>query len=523
MNSLQAIWRASLRSTFNTVRFDRRMRVGLTFALLVQLVLSIWALSRLIPMVARWQSQGSVTLSVHLWFICLAAWAVIALFAVSATLIYGLGGDEVLLLTFQPIEPATRLRALYGHVLWRGVGNWLLCEVSVIGLALSLTLGWSALSWLLLLVLNAFCVVWLSMFATLLVVRYVLPHPGRTLLYGAIFVVSDTLVYLLVQYIHRVTADTLLPFGLASPKVAAFLINVLSGGAASFTGIMVSCALLLIQWLSWFPLARRTGLLYLAALQRRQGRDSSPRAFIWPAPGVPLILLKRWRTPLNALLFKGLLQQSRHLFTWVRLFLLIAMLLLFPLLRPSLAALSLNDILQITFYATGIAFLALLEYAPYAIGGEGARLALYLVAPCDLMTFLRARLCSYLLPALLIGWLSTLVLGIWTGLSFFSFLLALALLTLIISGYIVLAVLGSSLDADLTQVAEDKMQTLLLEEFPGTTRRLQLLGLTVLFWGTMLLLCWKLPMFVALSTLLCLNAALFVVGERFSQRYLANL
>lgn len=220
---------------------------------------------------------------------------------------------------------------------------------------------------------------------------------------------------------------------------------------------------------------------------------------------------------------KGLLQQSRNLFTWLRLLILAVLISLFPVVRSGLDALSLTPLLQATLYAAGIDLLALLEYAPYALGSEGVRLALYLVAPLEPAAFLRARLCSYLLPALLIGWFSVPLLGIWTGLSLPAFLLALTLLTLILAGFITLAVLGSTLDADLTRGAEESMDILLLEEFPITTRRLQLLGLTRLLFGIMLLICWKLPTPTALFALVCLDILLLTVGLRAGTRYLTRL
>jgi hypothetical protein len=510
---LQAIWRASLRSTCNVLRFDLRMRIGTVFTLLIQLGLAIWALSRLIPMFAQWKALDSVALNAHLWLICLSAWGIIVLFAVLNTLFYGLGSDEALLLLIQPVAPALRLRALYSQVLWHGVGRWLLCEATLLSIALSLAFGWGALPWLLLLVLGALSVAWLSMLATLLVARYVLPHPLRALLYGLVCVVGGVLLALLARSLH-------LWVGVESARLSTMVSSII---AVPLTCALVASALLGCLLLAWFPLARRFGLLYLAALQQQQGRDSSVRALVLPGLGTILALLAHWRTPTGALLSKGLLQQSRHVFTWLRLLMLVVLLTLFSLLHPWLAALPLNATLQVACYAAFVAFMALLEYAPYAVGSEGARLALYLTAPFDPARFLRARLISYLVPDLLIGWLSALILGAWIGLNLFSLLLALALLSLILAGFVALTVLGSVLDADLTQVAEDSMQILLLEEMPMTPRRLQLLGVTILHFGMMLLLCWKLPMPGAFLVLVGLDTLLLVGGERVGRKSLARL
>ncbi len=170
-----------------------------------------------------------------------------------------------------------------------------------------------------------------------------------------------------------------------------------------------------------------------------------------------------------------------------------------------------------------MAFLALIEYVPYAISSEGARLTLYLVAPFDLAVYLRARLLSFLWPALLTGWLAAIFLGIEVHLNVFSLLASLALISLLLSGYVAFTVLGSAFDANLTQIAEDDMQALILEEFPGTPRRLQLLGLTVLLFGGMLALCWRLPLVVVLPVLVALDAVVLLVGWRISKAYLARL
>ncbi|HZO72544.1 MAG TPA: hypothetical protein VFB60_10110 [Ktedonobacteraceae bacterium] len=523
MTPLHAIWRALLRSTRNMAYFDLHRRIGMLVALLIQGILALWALSRLIPLFTWWQAQGTTFLNFHLWLTCLMAWAIMVPFVVIATLMTGLGSDEALLLAVQPIDPATRLRGLYIQVLWQGTSTWLPGEASVIGLALSLTCGWAALPWLLLLVLGALSMVWLSVLVTLLVVRYVFPHPGWALFCAVIFVTGDMVGYLLVQHLHGGVGGIHLPSESSGTNAPVIFPGGSLAIATWLSPVAGSCTMLVLLLLAWFPLAQRTGLLYLAALQQQQGRDRSPRAFIISGFDILLILLKRRRTPVGAILFKGTLQQSRHFLAWLRLIALVGMLLLFPWLRPWLASLHLNDILQVAFYAASVAFLALLEYAPYAIGSEGARLALYLSAPLNLTTFLRARLCSYLLPAMIIGWLSALLLGYWAGLSMLSLLLALVLLGLILTGYVALAVLGSAWDADLTQRADDPLQTLVLEEFPITPRRLLLLGLTIPFFGGMLLLCWKLSAPATLLALACLDMAVFMIGERLGKSALARL
>jgi hypothetical protein len=503
MNTLLLVWRASLRSSSNAFRRDGRARVGMLFALSIQVVSGVWACWHLLPTLASWWAAGE--LADHLWLTCLAAWAMIALFSILATFQYGLNGNEALLLATQPIVLATRLRALYGLVVFKGCGSWLLWETGVLGVALAPIRGWSTFIWLALLIVGATLVAWLALVATLLVMCFIVPHlraflgllVGLVILFGLLFVVQRA-------------AHWPLPPGIAKPLLAPSPVLVLL-----IVGLLIVIALL--------PLAHFTGKLYLSALLISQNHADTNSALAIPGTRLLLAQLARSRTMTAALLSKGLLNQSRHLLAWARVLMLVVFVVLFAPIRAALAPLHLAPPLLVAGYATLLAALMLFEYAPYALSSEGSRLALYLVLPRGIPSFLRARLCSFLFPALLVGLPATLLLDLWTGLSPLDLCTALLLVILALSGYTTFTVLGSALDEDLALPIEDRAQALMQEELPITPHRLRLLSLTIALLAALFLLTWKLPLLLALPALALLDGAIALLMWRLSTAYLAQL
>lgn len=504
MNTLLVIWRASSRSSANAFRRDTRARLVLLIGLLVQVISGIVAVIRLLPVLAAWRAAGSLSLQQHLWLTLLVAWVVIALFAILSLLQSGLSSNQALLLVTQPIEPATRLRALYGLILLNGVGSWLLFEAGVLGLALALALGWAALPWFLLLLSGAAFVAWFALVATLLVLRFVVPHL-RLLLR-----VVAGLALLLVMFAFAIH----LAGWRFSPIAPALPVPV--------PPLLVLPGFVLLLLLALFPLARLTGQLYLSALMHSQARAGVSRTLAFSALQPLLNLLTRSRTLTAALLVKGLLNQGRHVFFWARVGVVLVLLAIFPLVRTSLLAFHMTPILQIAGYASCLAALMLIEYTPYAISSEGNRLALYLVAPCGISRFLRARLYSFLCPALLVGLPSAILLGLWIALPLPSLLAALVLVALILLGYTAFTVLGSALDEDLNIAIEDRLQALMQEEMPITSWRLQLLGLTLLLLGCQFLLAWKLSFPLALFALAFIDGVVLLLMWRVSLKHLAR-
>lgn len=505
MSIVLAIWRASFQATTNAWRRDARTRTGFMVALFVQVALSIWAITGLLPAFAAWQAGGTSVLQQHLWLTCFLAWLVIALFSALTTAQYGLGGNEALLLATQPIKPASRLRALYGLVLLKGCGNWLLGEAIVLGIALTPALDWRALSWLLVLLIGAALVAWLALVATLLVTRFVLPHLRLILGLSA----GSGILLALAALVLHTNGWSLSPGSLA-----------LSIPLTPFLAIPL---LLLCLALALLPLARPCGQLYLAAFLHTQSLGGATKALAIPGTRTLLALLARSRGMTAALLTRGVLSQSRHILAWLRLLSPAILAALFPLIRSALAPLHLASTLLVADYAALLVALLLLEYAPYAIGSEGNRFALYLVLPRGISTFLRARLYSFLIPSLLTGLLAVLVFGLWNGLSPLELGAALLLTLLILSGYIVFTVLGSALDEDLTIEIEGRTQALLQEEMPITPRRLQLFSLSIMLFAAMLLLSWKLPLLLVLPALFLFDGVLALLMWWLSLRYLERL
>ncbi len=275
--------------------------------------------------------------------------------------------------------------------------------------------------------------------------------------------------------------------------------------------------------LAFGPLAGAAGRLYLQAFQVLEGRAGSGR--IVTPPGVRLLSgwAGGWRTPTGALLYKGLLYQSRSVFTWGRIVILLALLALFPVLRQVMIANGFSNIAQVVVYASSLAALTTIEYAAYAICGEGARLSLFLLAALTLFAYLRSRLFVFLLPAFAIGLAAAPVLGVWVGLSPLQVGTAALLTLLLLGGYTVFLVWGSASDEDIESVAEGSMQTLLQEELPATPRRLQLLGSSIALFGLMIALTWKLPVAAALLAMAGLDSMIVLITYRYALKRVQHL
>jgi hypothetical protein len=271
------------------------------------------------------------------------------------------------------------------------------------------------------------------------------------------------------------------------------------------------------------PLAGAAGRLYLQAFQVMEGRAGSVRMVTPPGVRVLSGWVGRWRTPTGALLYKGLLYQSRSVFTWGRIIILLALLALFPVLRQVMIANSFSNIAQVVVYASALSALTIIEYAAYAISGEGARLSLFLLAPLTLAAYLRSRLLVFLLPAFAVGLAASPVLGVWAGLSPFQVGTAALLTLLLLGGYTVFLVWGSASDEDIESVAEGSMQTLLQEELPATPRRLQLLGLSIALLGLMIALTWKLPVAAALLAMAGLDSVIVSITWKYALKRVRRL
>ena len=453
MSSVLTLWRAQWVSTGGALRQDMRARMTWAIALIVDIAAGFWTFNALPGSLAQWQAAGQPVLVSHLSLLCLYTWVGIGFFAVIAVISQGFSNDQAILLMSLPLSPATRFRSLYGLVVLTGVVNWIALANVVTGFSLVTKLGWQALLWLLLLDMGVAVTVCMSMIATLLVIRFVLPRLKRAFIALVIIGAGAGAIFLLFPASHYSLHGTF----------PVQLLPVLTGAL---------CGLLLLLVLG--PLATPIGTLYQNAFYTMEGHSARRTALMLPGMRQFSAWLSRYRNLTGALVYKGLLNQSRSIYTWSRAVVLLICVALFPLLQKVMQAYGFSPLAQVSIYASLVGILAIVEYAAYTISSEGARISYYLLAPISMAAFLRARLASFLLPALSIGLIVCLVLSLWQRLPFYDAGLAFLLMALLLTGYTSFIVLGSAFDLDSTQVAEGAMQTLMLEELPITPRRLQL-------------------------------------------------
>jgi hypothetical protein len=196
MKLVLLILKVQLKSAFSALRNDTRTKVAWFFALSLDCGLDLWSINQLLAHLAQWQAAGSEVLKAHLWLLFSVAWIGIGLFALLSTMSLGFGGDQPRLLMILPISAAARFRVLYGLMFFEGIGNWLMLTFVAIGIPLIMLLGWQALPWLLLLLLGVAVAVWISIDATLMVFRYVLPYLKKALLIALVMCVGLGIVYL---------------------------------------------------------------------------------------------------------------------------------------------------------------------------------------------------------------------------------------------------------------------------------------------------------------------------------------
>jgi hypothetical protein len=495
MSSVLTLWRAQLVASGAALRQDTRARMTWAIGLLVDIAAGFWTFNALSANLAQWQAAGQSVVVSHLLVLFLYTWAGISFFTIIALVSQAFGNDQAILLMSMPLSPAARFRALYGLVLFTGVGNWIVLANIVMALSFVTKLGWRALSWLLLLNLGVAATVCISMIATLLIIRFLLSHLKRAFTGLVIASVSAGAIYSVLRA-SSFSLQMTFPVQLLPVMTGAF------------------CVVLLLIILG--PLASATGTLYQRAFYTLEGRSARRAALMLPGMRVFSEWLSRYRTFTGALLYKGLLNQSRSVFTWGRATILVICVALYPLFQKVMLSYGFSLLAQVSVYSSLVAVLSVVEYAAYAISSEGARISYYLLTPFDIATYLRARLVSFLLPVLSISLAVCLVLSCWQRLPFADAAEATLLIALLLTGHTSFIVLGSAFDLDRNQVAEGAMQTLMLEELPATPRRLQLLGVSLLLLAGMALLIIKLPVALAIVALMVLDGMLCIGSGRFS-------
>jgi len=198
-------------------------------------------------------------------------------------------------------------------------------------------------------------------------------------------------------------------------------------------------------------------------------------------------------------------------------------LLFFQLFRSILTTHGFSDAVFVVGYASFLALITSLEPAPNAISSEGNRLTLYLTAPSTRSALLRAKLLTFLLPAVLVG-LSTDLLVSWSiGLPIGVVACTAIAVPLAIIPCIALPVLGSTWELNLDLAVEGTVQALLQEEVAITPKRILLLNLTLVLFALLFFIVWKLPPMLAIAVLLFLDIAILALLFQWSRIYLRQL
>jgi hypothetical protein len=256
------------------------------------------------------------------------------------------------------------------------------------------------------------------------------------------------------------------------------------------------------------PLAGPLGALYASAYRTLEARPGLRRAPTPPGVRPLARWLGRRRDVVGALLVKEMLTQARTPFNWARAAAVVAYLVPFPWVAAHAAAAHLGRAPTVVGYFAAICLLSLIDAAPSPIGAEGNRLALFLVAPVGAASLLRAKLLAFLAPVVALGLSLGLLLGVWTGLPPGELLVATAQVALIAAGATTLLTLGSVWDAEPDLAVEGAAAALLVEQLPGTARRLGLVGLCLVLLAGLLQLAWRLPPPLVLPSLALADAAL---------------
>ncbi len=484
MNIELSTWLAQIRSFRNASLQSRRGQVFVVVSLIVSVVIGFSSLPQLMSLMHQWHVHGSQALTSGLWMLCLSTWLGMALFTLISVQ-RSLSQDETLLLFTLPLRPATLFRAWYGSFFIESLGVWMLLQAVIVGYALISTLGWSALSWLLLLQCGIGVVVIGTLILALLSLRYF----SSVLVSGLILLTSPALnLWLRIP----------LPFmSWLSPEPGTILF-----------------VLLLIAGMG--PLAPLGGRLLMATFYVLQAKNRARKRPVVPGAHLLQGIFERRRTLTGALMTRAILNQSRNVITWLRIIPVLVVLILFPLLHSWLTHAGFSDTLIAIAYTVLLTVLPMLETAPNVISGEGSRFALFLIAPLDLAQILRAKLLQFLMPLLIEGVSISLALSWWLTLPLIQVGFVLLASALIIMGSVTLLVLGSAWDLDLHTIVEGMEQMLLQEEGPFSPRRIGLFNVALACCALMLFLLWKLPAIVALLVLTLFTSILVAGMWRFS-------
>ncbi len=496
MNEIKTALRVTLWSARNSARHDARWRMGALVALGLDLIIAIASINGLAVRVVQWQEAGAAVLQSQLWILFLSAWGGIGLVTLLGGLQLGFRNNILRLLVTQPLSPASLFHLQYVWLL-AGNGNWLLLALAIFSVAFILALGIAAWIWIVLLAAGELLAAWAGLILPLLFVRIVVPHRNAALFLLAAAGVGLTVVGRFVG--SQQLAVTIPRAYTALPPVPGILV------------------LIVLLFVVLGPLADLSGRLHIRAFEILESRRGGRTATQVPGIGIAARWLSSYRTLTGALFVKGLESQSRNPLLWARLVALIAYYAVFPFVRTYLIPYHVSDLLFVVAYASGLSVLMVADTAPSPVGGEGNRLALYLIAPLKPLEILRAKWIILLAPAVLLGLAVTLTLSLSLALAAGETAFACMSVSLIVIGSTAVVVGGSVWDADLNQSVEGAMQAFLQEEAPITPQRLLTVALSLLFLAIAFGLVRVLPADSSVPVLILLDV-LIVVGVGYVAR-----
>jgi hypothetical protein len=255
-------------------------------------------------------------------------------------------------------------------------------------------------------------------------------------------------------------------------------------------------------------LAELGGRCYEALALRQRGVDRAPPARVPPGLAPVLAAIERRRTAATALVWRGLLSQSRN---WTfRLRVLMTPLLIAAgyWLAQSVTLPGVGGAQLVAMVAIALGLLTIADGTSSPVGGEGERLALLLLAPVPAAALLRGKLLALLLAVGLQALVATLSLGVLLQIDALALFLAVAQALVAIGGVAALVVGGSALDSDLSRPVEGALEALIVEEVPMTPVRLGLLALAALLAAAQCWLIVALDGWAALAALALLSSGI---------------
>jgi hypothetical protein len=454
---------------------SQKARVLLTAILLFDAAVVFGVVRMLAPPLRHWQSAG--LLDRHLWLLCLASWAGTAGLSMLAALQEGFGQKAILTFTL-PVPGPTRLRVLYGNIVYQLLNLWVIAGFGF-GIAVVSALGVRGFAWIVLQLAGHALAVLLSLFGLFMSIRYLLRRPWTLWIAGGALSV--------IAFVGINTANALRA---VSPPLAA--------------GVFI-----VVLALALGPLAGVLGGFYARAFYVIQA--SSPRAVKRRYMSMLTGWLLQWRSPGAALFVKDLLTRSRHWANWGRVLMAVVAIAAFPLFRAQLHAKGFDDALIVVAFVLGGVLLTIVDGVSSPFGSEGNRLTLLLTAPISLQKVILSKLTSFVVPFSITAVATGAGIALAIGPAEGALRVSVAIV-LMLFGISTVFILGSVFDVDLDLEVEGGLQGLMQEEAPLTPVRLALTVFGTLLFTIELLLLSRLPWIFACVLVLLLDVILAAAG-----------